>query len=738
MALLAMKKKQHRFKKVIIPIEDISCSACSLKIEESVSKMGGVDSVVVHLATKTAIVKYDEDAVTSARILEKIKDLGYTPSGAMENYLNSQTVTDTISKAESGEYLLKFLISAFLAAVLFIDFDFTPFTLFLLSGFSWLYCGWHFHRGFYYSLKNKSADMNTLVSLSSTVMFFYISFFVFFPEISHFGEHFFHWHEVPMLLAFINLGKFLEAKSRHNAGRAASEINSLFPKFALKILEDGSTVEMKASEIEKGDMLLIKPGQQVPVDGEVISGSSYFDMRFLTGESEPVFRKQGDSLYAGAVNFSGAVKMRALKVGGEMMLSKLASLISEAQSVKINIQKKVDQISSYFVPAVIFLAFFSGFLWLREGLDYAVNAFASVLAVSCPCAMGLSVPLAVMLGFTRAMRLGFIINNPLVLENFSRIDTVLLDKTGTLTAGKMVISEIRPVKISEKEFLKLLFTAESSSEHVFSTAVRNYCLARGIEPEEVLNFQSFSGLGIKAETAKGIILAGNPELLRKNSVGFSSQESEIASSNSSVILLAFNGVYMGHARLEDPLRDNARAVIESFIRAGIKPVIVSGDRKAAVEKVASELGIEEYYYEVKPDEKHSAVLKYKSLGRKVLMIGDGINDSAALNEADIGVAMKSSADLTAAVSDMVLLSDDISTILKVITLSEKIKKVISQNLFWAFAYNAVLIPVAAGALYPINGFLMKPYMAAMAMGLSSVSVVFNSLRLLKMKIQETK
>ncbi len=734
MALLDIKNKKHRFKKAVIAAEDIACSACALKIEEYVSKMGGVESVSVHVATKTIVIKYDEDAVTTARLQNKIRELGYTPSAVFENYLNVSQVSDKISKSESSYYFFRFLISAVISGILFFDFNLADFTLFLIAGFSWLYGGWHFHKGFYYSLKNKSADMNTLVSLSSTVMFLYISFFVFFPEVSHFAGHFFHWHEIPMLLTFINLGKFLEAKSRHNAGKAVNELNSLFPKFAVKIEKDGRLSEIKAADIAVGDMLLVRPGSHAPVDGIIAEGSSYFDLRFLTGESEPVLKKEGDFLYAGSVNFSGAVKMRAEKVGSDMMLSKLASLINEAQSVKINIQKTVDKISSYFVPAVIFIAFFSGFLWLNYGLDYAVNAFASVLAVSCPCAMGLSVPLAVMIGYTRALKLGFAINNPIVLENFSKIDTVLLDKTGTLTAGKLSISDLKPLNISRREFLSLLLTAETCSEHLFSAAVRNYCLAENIEPLKAGNFKSFPGLGVSVEIGGETVLAGNADFMKKNGIDFSIHEKEAENYHGSVIMLAKKGVYLGYACLEDKLRDNAEDLVEAFIKAGIKPIIVSGDKKSSVEKIALALGIEEYYYGVKPDEKHSAVLKYKSYGRHVMMIGDGINDSAALNEADIGVAMRSSSDLTSSVSDMVLLKDDISLILKVISLSEKIKTVIKQNLFWAFSYNVILIPIAAGALYPFNGFIMKPYMAALAMGLSSVSVVFNSLRLLKMKI----
>ncbi len=728
-----MRKRPHGFKKVIVPIEDISCAVCARKIETSVSKMGGVDSVTVFLPTKTAVIKYDEDAVTSDRIISKIKELGYTPCGLMENHINASYISDVYAKSETRKYFLKFIVSAFISAILFLDFDFSQLTFFVFTGFSWLYCGWHFHKGFYHSLKNKSADMNTLVSLSSSVMFAYISFFVFFPNLLHFGHHFFHWHEVPMLLAFINFGKFLEEKSRSNVSKAINQIENLFPKFASK-LENGKIEEVRANEIKVGDTIIIKPGQQVPVDGEVISGNSYFDLRFITGENAPVLRKKGDFLYAGSINSSGSVKVKALKVGEDMMLSKLASAIKEAQNIKINIQKNVDKISAYFVPIVIFIAFFSGFFWLKEGMDFAINTFASVLVIACPCAMGLSVPLAVMLGYTKSIQLGFVINNPIVFENFSKIDVVLLDKTGVLTDGKMSVSFVKSVKISQDEFLRLLLTAQSSSENIFSTAVKNYCLSKAIEPQDFISFQSFPGYGVKVEVEKGSILAGNMDFLRSNSVSFNIHEKEISESDSPSILLSFNGEYLGYVSLEDPVRENAKSLVESFIKAKIKPIIVSGDKKNSVKKVADFLGIDEYYYEVKPDEKHSAVLKYKALGHKVLMIGDGINDSAALNEADIGVAMKNSAELTSSLSDIVLLSDDISKILNVINISENIRNIIRQNLFWAFVYNIILIPIAAGALYPISGFIMKPYMSALAMGLSSVSVVLNSLRLLKMKV----
>ncbi|PIS47730.1 MAG: copper-translocating P-type ATPase, partial [Elusimicrobia bacterium CG08_land_8_20_14_0_20_51_18] len=725
---------KHRLKKAIIPIEGIYCSACVSKIESALMKTGGVDSVSVHLAGKTAIVKYDADAVSAEKITAKIKELGYEPLAALESYLQSEEISGLSAQREKSLFLRKFLLAAFFSGVLSYDYFFplSDYTLFLLTGFVWLYCGWHFHAGFARALRNRSADMNVLVSLSTSAAFFYSSAAVFLPGVFYSHEIHPQWHETAMLIAFINLGKYLEARSKAKAGEAVNALLRVAPKFATLIRENGTRETVKAEEIKKGDKLLVRPGQQAPVDGRVLEGTSFFDESMLTGESAPVSKNAGDTVYAGSINRTGVLTVTAENVGEDMLLMKIARLVRESQAVKINIQHKVDKISAYFVPAVFLVAVTAAAVWFREsGLAMSVNVFATVLAAACPCAMGLSVPMAVMLGFTRASRIGFLINNPNVLENFEKIDTVIFDKTGTLTKGELSLLEIKPAGIKDGEFLKLLLTAELNSEHPFAEAVRKHCFSKNIEPCEILESEAVPGKGFRAKTGEGEILAGTAGFMAGKGVKIPvSVAGELAKEARQVVLLASAGKFRGYAVFGDSLRGGIKEVIAEFRARGIQPVIASGDRRASVEAVAGELGVEDFYYEVLPQEKHSVVLKYKALGKKVMMIGDGINDSAAVNEADIGVSMKSSSDITLSASDIVLMRDDVSLLFKLLDLSVHIKKTIKQNLVWAFLYNIILIPVAAGVFYRATGFIFQPYMAALAMGLSSVSVVLNSLRLL--------
>ncbi len=718
---------EKKIKRVVLEVKDISCPSCAFNIENYFKKISGIFSVNVHVVTKMVIVKYDSGKLGLNQIKTGLKSLGYTPGNVYETSGNIN-VGESFEKEEK-KYFIKFVFAGIIALFLFLTPAVSDSISFILSFFVWAYCGWHFHRGFYYSIKNFSADMNTLVSLSSTVMFAYISYSTFY--LSH--KHFFHWHEISMLIAFINLGKYFESKTKYDVSRSIKKISSYFPKTAIKV-ENGKEMEIKVSEIKKGDIISLKPGMEASVDGVIVEGSSYFDLRQITGESVPVFKKNGEFVYSGSINNSGAVKIKSVNVGEDTMIARLLNSISDAQSLKLNIQKKVDKIARYFVPSVIVVAFFSAALWYNVDKDMSINVFAAVLAVSCPCAMGLSVPIAVMVGLSRAIKLGFIINNPLVIENFSKVDVVLLDKTGTLTEGFMNLSKINAFKIEETEFLKILLTAEYDSEHLFADSIKKYCESENIKPYNILGFKSYVGEGVECNSDVGIIKAGSPYFFTKNSIDFSVHKDEINSSKHPCVLLALNGRYLGYVVFNDPLRKNAKEVVKKFIELNITPIIISGDRREVVKEAAEVLGIKEYYFELKPDEKQSVVLKYKMEGKKVMMIGDGINDSAAVNEADIGISMKTSKEITSTVSDMVLLTDDISAVFKVIKLSNNVKKIINQNLFWAFSYNMLLIPLSAGVLYYVNGFFIKPYMAALAMGLSSVSVVLNSLRILKVKM----
>lgn len=726
----ALIMAKHIQKKLIVSIENISCAHCIAKIENSVSKMGGVESINVHLSTKTAIIKYDSDAVRAEKIISRIKELGYTPSDFMENEIATTEIRALNVKKEINRYLFKFSVSLLITLIIILNHDFSPITYLLLSSISYLYCASHFHRGFFNSLKNKSADMNTLVSLSSTVLFIYL-FFSYFSEGIISRGNIFHWHELAMLITFLNLGKLLEAKSKERLGTEIVDLFRFFPKFASRIGEENKIEQLKTEDIKIGDRILLKAGENCPVDGIILKGFSYFDESMLNGESVNVLKKEGDQVFAGSLNITGSVEITAQKTGSDTIMAKIAEMVREGQSAKINIQKIADKISSYFVPISIFIAFFSAVLWFNKGIEYSVNSFVSVLVIACPCAMGIAVPMSIFVGFSKAVRLGFIINNPNILENFSKIDTLIMDKTGTMTVGRFYPVLIKEYSIDRKEFLKYLYTSQLRSEHIFSKSILNYCLSQNIEPLNIDRTENFPGLGIKVYSGEKEIMAGSMDFFRDSQIEIKDNMEE---NKSSIILLAVNKKYIGYILLEDMLRENILEVLDELKKEKIEVIIASGDRKKAVEKIAQKCGIEKYYYEVKPDEKLSLVLKYKAMGRKVMMLGDGINDAAALKEADIGVSMSHSSDLTAVSSDAVLLKNDLSLILKLLKLSQLIKTNIKQNLIWAFSYNILLVPLAAGIMYPVNGFILKPYMAAMAMGLSSISVVLNSLRLAKAKL----
>ncbi len=720
--------KKNKLKRVVISVEGISCYSCASNIEKALKKIDGILEVSVYVVGRVVVVKYLPEKTQLNEIITAIKSIGYTRFEIYENEISNFYKLTRSFKGEEKTIFLKFIISAFVFIILLLFSGINVYLSFFLSLFVWGWCANHFHKGLWYALKSKTSDMNTLVSLSSTTMLFYTAYSVLIKNHSHL----FHWHEISMLIAFINLGKYIELKTKHQLISSIEKLKSIFPDKAIKVINDEFQKEVKVDEIRKGDIILVKPGMEVPVDGKIIEGESYFNLNYITGEAFSVFKKKDDFVYAGSLNQNGCVKIKVVDVGQDTVIAKILKAVIDAQNIKLNVQKKVDKIASYFVPSVILVAIVSSVIWFFYDKNMAVNVFASVLAISCPCAMGLSVPIAVMVGLLRATRLGFVINNPLVIENFSKIDTVILDKTGTLTEGKMKVYDIKS-KIDIDNFLRLLCSVEFNSEHIFAKSVLEYCNEKKIKPYKTYNFKNYPGKGVECISEKGVIIAGNPDLLKEKGIDFSADEKELSTFNLPFILLCVDNTYIGYCTFYDPLRKDAKQIIERFKKHGIEVVIASGDARNSVKKVADELEVKEYYSEIKPDEKQSIVLKYKLSGKKVMMIGDGINDSAALNEADIGVAMGSSKDAVKCLSDVVLISNDISAIFKVIRLIDIVKSVITQNLIWAFIYNIILIPVASGVFYNF-GIILKPYMAAVAMAGSSISVVLNSLRIFKIRI----
>ncbi|KKS57725.1 MAG: Heavy metal translocating P-type ATPase, partial [Candidatus Nomurabacteria bacterium GW2011_GWA2_42_41] len=541
------------------------------------------------------------------------------------------------------------------------------------------------------------ADMNTLVSMSTGVIFCYGVFVMFYPAAAHYHAQ---WHELAMLITFINMGRWLEARSKNKAGEAVSRLFSIAPRFARRIAPGGEEI-VRVSEILPGDRIYLRPGEQVPVDGLVTGGASSVDESLLTGEAVPADKETGSKLYAGTMNKNGFLEFEATGVGEDMVLTKIIKAVAEGQAAKSSIQRLVDRISAWFVPVVFFIAAFSAAVWMRYGgISQAVNVFAAVLAVACPCAMGLAVPMAVSVGFGRAASSGILIRNTEILERAAKLDTILLDKTGTLTSGRMRVTLIKPYGLSEVKFLELLATAEERSEHPLALAVRQFAAERGVKPEPPFAFEAVPGKGVRASIAGARVLSGSAKWLEQEGVAVpKSALSELEALQCPALLLAYDGTFRGYAGFGDTIRPEAVSVISRLRAMGIEPVLLSGDSKSAVSAVAEKLSIETFYYGILPEEKRRVVLRYKALGRKTAMVGDGFNDAAALSEADIGVAMRSGADIAVQASDITLIKNDLAALVEAVKLSKAIKRIINQNLFWAFAYNAVLIPLAAGALF---------------------------------------
>jgi P-type Cu+ transporter len=728
--------EEGNLKKAVIPLEGVHCAACAARIEGGLGAMPGVRRVSVHLPSRTAFLTYDPELATIALISGEIAGLGYKALAVSESSVNAGNIAAAGLEREQYFFFKKFLASLALTGFLLSGgvFDFSPYTMMLASAFVWGWCGAHFHSGMLRSLKVRSADMNTLVSLSTSSTFFYGVFITLFPSALAVFQRA-QWHETAMLITFVNFGRWLEARSKSKAADAVSRLFKIAPKFARRV--GGGKEEMVlVDEIVPGDVIALRPGDQAPVDGTILRGFSAMNEALLTGEARPQEKGPGSKIYAGTINTTGALEFSATGVGEDMVLMKILKAVGESQAAKSSVQRLVDRISAWFVPFVLLAAFTALGAWLYyTDLPRAVNVFAAVLAVACPCAMGLAVPMALAVGFSRAAGLGILINNGSVLERVSKVDVVIFDKTGTITEGRLKVSKLRPWKTGETEFLSLLLSAESKSEHPFAEAVRIFAGGRGAVHEAPLAIEVVPGKGITARLKNREIKAGSQKWFAEEGVALPDEVgTELSALDGSVLLLAESGRFRGYAELSDSMRSEAPALIRELRAMGIKPVIASGDRRAAVEAAAKALDITEFYAEVFPEEKRQIVLRHKALGAKVAVVGDGFNDAAALAEADIVIALRSGTDIAVNASDITLMSGGIGGVARAVKLSKVIRRVIIENLLWAFGYNAALIPLAAGIFYPFFGVLIPPHFAGGAMALSSISVVMNSLRLTRTKI----
>jgi len=729
-----------------LQITGMTCAACAARIEKGLNRLPGVARAHVNLAMETAHVEFSPAAVSVADVIRRVEQLGYQAALKKEREDEKDRRRREIRRQQR-----RFVLSAVLSLPLlwtmaghfsFLSFLWVP---------GWLLNPWvqlalatpvqfvvggPFYIGAYKALRNRSANMDVLVALGTSAAYFYSLYltigWAFAPGAHHAPPLYFETGAV--LITLIVLGKLLEAVAKGRTSEAIKTLMGLRAKTAL-VVRDGREIEIPAEEVAVGDIVLVRPGDKIPVDGEVVEGSASVDESMLTGESLPVEKGPGDPVIGATVNLNGMLRVRATRVGKETALAQIVRVVEEAQGSKAPIQRVADVISGVFVPIVVGIAlatFLIWFLWAAPG-DFAKalrNAIA-VLVIACPCALGLATPTSVMAGSGRAAELGILFRGGEHLELTHRIDTVVLDKTGTITKGKPELTDVTAAALGEREFLRLLAGAEKPSGHPLAEAVVRGAAARGADIPDAEAFEALAGFGVRAVVEGKEVLAGNRRLMARYGVELPEQAlhaaQKLEEDGKTAMFVALDRAYAGMAAVADTLKETSREAVERLKAMGVELVMVTGDNERTARAIARQAGIERVLAEVLPEGKAEEVKKLQAQGRKVAMVGDGINDAPALAAADIGMAIGTGTDVAMEAADVTLMRGDLTGIADAMAMSRKTMANIRQNLFWALAYNSLGIPVAAA------GFL-APWVAGAAMALSSVSVVLNALRLQRVKV----
>ena len=715
-------------KKANLNIVGMTCVNCSNAIERVTRKIEGVESVNVSFTAGVGEFEVADEAVLDA-VKAKITKLGYEIA---TNYEELEA-----KKARNLKNMLfKFVLAVILACFIMLiemksNFSFAVKALLcaILGAVVLGFCGKNFFYHAVGSLKNKNYDMNVLVSLGSSAAYLYSlgsAIFVHFKGGNEWANLYFS--SSAMIIAFILLGKYLEERSKLKANDYIKKLIDLSPKKAILINPDGTTSEILANELKPGDKVLVKNGAQIPGDGVVIEGAAEIDTSLITGESLAVFKKVGDTVNAGCVSVAGILQVEITKFSHQSVLAEIKNLLSEAGSKKMPISRFADKIANIFVPSVIFIAVCVFVIWLVAGKAHiGLLCAICVLIISCPCALGLATPIAIVCAISNAAKNGVLVKNPEVLEILKDTKFAVFDKTGTLSKGEISVNF---TNLSD-ENLSLIASAEMLSEHQISRAIVKFAKEKGLEFTKFDgSFESIVGHGISAKNEKFEILVGNKELLEQNGVNFeiSQNANEFLSDGFGVIFVAINGEFVGFFALSDILRDEVSECIKTLKSQGVKTIMLTGDNAKTANFIAKKLGIDEVKSEFLPKDKYEFIANLKTQG-KTLFVGDGINDAPSLKTADIGVAMNSGSDIAKGAGDIIFIKNDLRNLAYLINLSQKTMTTIKQNLFWAFFYNLICIPVAAGILYPLWGILLKPMFGAAAMCFSSVTVVLNSIRL---------
>jgi Cu+-exporting ATPase len=723
-------------RRVVLPVRGMHCAACVDKVDAALKVLPGVEAVSVDLPSRTVAVSFvpSPGRMEVKHLRRAIEKAGYDVLGESDSRAQAEAISLLSQQEEQSRLLTRLEVAVVFSVPLLLAnrLGLSPYSALLLALPVLIWGGWHFHEGLRRAWMRRRADMDALVSVSMCAAFLYSAYVVLLPETLPPAARHTQWDAVSGLVIFVTLGRFLEAKTRGKTNEAVVKLMRLAPRTA-RVIRAGAEVSVPLEEVLVGDIARVRPGEQIGTDGEVVSGRSTVDESLLTGESLPVEKAPGTRVWGGTLNKNGALELRVTRPGRESALARIVEAVRESQATKPRIQRTVDKVAAWFVPGVLVFAVLVALAWLRAGAepDYlmAMTSFVAVLACACPCALGLATPLAVVAGTGRAAEMGVFIRNADVLDAVGKLDVVLFDKTGTLTLGKPTVAGAIVLRGTEEEMLSWALACEERSEHPFSEAIRARARERRVAPSKVDSFEALPGRGVIVRARGRVARAGSLPWLREEGVTIPEDDATRFSEAGSLLGVAVDGHLLGAFRMEDALRPSAAAAVRALKDRGLEVFLVSGDRNAAAYRVAEQVGIGTVFAETRPEEKAEIVRRFQREGKCVAMVGEGFNDAPALSHADVGVALATGTDVAVESADMTLMNPDLTSLSRAIDLCQRIRAVIRQNLAWAFAYNLILLPIAAGALYPRWGILLRPEYAGAAMAMSSISVALNSLRL---------
>jgi Cu+-exporting ATPase len=725
-------------------ISGMHCASCASNIQSSLEREEGMKSFKISFTEGKALAEFDEKSITEEEIMKKVEDLGYWAT-AEEEILEKEKEQKAKETKKIGDmFLLSLLFSlpAFIIAMplawMGMEIPYAPYVLFALATPVQFVAGFRFYRGAFYALKSLSANMDTLIAVGTSAAYFYSAAVLLLGMELSSNIYF---ETSSLIITIVLFGNWLEAVAKGKASEAITKLAQLRPAMAI-VKRNGKDEEMPAEKIKARDIVIVKPGQKIPVDGIVTEGLSYVDESMVTGESMPVRKVEGSAVIGGTLNGSGYIEFEATKVGKDTILNQIIRLVEDAQTSKAPIQRLADKVSGIFAIAVIAIAVIAFCVWhyvLGQSFAFSIGIFVAILVIACPCALGLATPTAILVGSGVGARDGILFKSARALENAHKVTTVVFDKTGTLTTGRIVVTDIVPLdkKLSSKDVLDLAAIAESKSEHPLAKSIMERAAMSGITVEKPMSFESMPGKGIVAAYKGKNITAGSIVLLKERKIGFTQDDENailaIEREGKTAILIGYGRKLAGIVGVADEVRDDAIMAVSELKAMGKEITMMTGDNERVANAVAAKLGIGTVISSVLPQEKEAEIAKLQQSGRIVAMVGDGVNDAPALAKADIGIAMGSATDVALEAGEIVLVRNDVKDIAAAFDLSKYVLSKIKQNLFWAFFYNSIGIPIAAGILFYPLGFLLNPMIGAATMAFSSLSVVTNALLMRRYK-----